>query len=54
MKAIIVDIMHLPHINLFKNVIKKLVISGYKVDIICLDRGKNYSVLIKELPMCEV
>jgi hypothetical protein len=54
MKAIIVDIMHLPHINLFKNVIKKLVINGYKVDIICLDRGKNYSVLRKELPMCEI
>ena len=54
MNAIIVDIKHLPHINLFKNAIKKLVLNGYKVDIICLDRGKNYSVLKKELPMCAV
>jgi predicted glycosyltransferase len=54
MRSIIFDITHLPHINLFKNAIRNLVKAGNKVHIVCLDRGKNFNILKKELPFCEI
>lgn len=49
-KKIVVDILHTPHINFFKNVIFELEKKGYQIDIICLDRGKNYKILKEEFP----
>jgi len=50
MKKIVFDIIHLAHINFFKNAINFLHNKGYKIEIIYLDRGKIEKVLKKELP----
>jgi len=54
MKSVIVDITHIPHINLFKNVIKKLEEKGVNVDIVCLDRGKNFVIAKEEYPKLRI
>lgn len=46
---VVVDIMHIPHINFLKNAIKELVNRGIEVDVICLDRGKNVLIAKEEL-----
>lgn len=45
---ILVDIMHIPHINFFKNAVSELVNRGIDVDVICLDRGKNILIANEE------
>tara|TARA_B100000315_G_C14584869_1_gene592439 strand:+ start:187 stop:1209 length:1023 start_codon:yes stop_codon:yes gene_type:complete len=47
---VIVDFVHIPHINLFKNVIKELNAQGKEVEIICLDRGANFKIAKNEYP----
>lgn len=54
MHRIIIDILHTPHINFFKNIITILEKKGYKVDIICLDRGKNFKIIKEEFPNNEI
>ena len=49
-KKILFDIIHLAHLNFFKNAINEFHKRGYDVEITYLDRGKIAKVLKKELP----
>ena len=45
---ILIDIMHIPHINFFKNLVALLKENGEEVSIICLNRGKNLVIANEE------
>ena len=51
---ILIDIMHIPHINFFKNCLYQLKEEGNEITILCLDRGRNVSILKKELSEFEI
>jgi predicted glycosyltransferase len=53
-KKVIVDFTHVPHINLLRNVIDYLNLKKIKVDIICLNRGKNLKIARKEFPSNDI
>lgn len=45
---LLIDIMHIPHINLFKNAVNILKNKGVIIEIICLDRGRNVLIAREE------
>jgi len=52
---IIIDITHIPHINFFKNAVKKLKESGdVEITVICLNRGENIAIAKEEFKDIDV
>ncbi len=51
---VLVDIMHIPHINFLKNAVAILKEKGFEIKVICLDRGKNVLIAKEEFKGVEV
>lgn len=45
---LLIDIMHIPHINFLKNAVWQWQKDGHEIIIMCLDRGKNVSIVKEE------
>ncbi len=51
---VLIDIMHIPHINFLKNAVNLLKGKGVDIKIFCLDRGRNISIAKEEFNGVEV
>ena len=51
---VLIDIMHIPHINFLKNTVTLLKDEGVDIKIFCLDRGRNISIAREEFNGVEV
>ncbi len=51
---LLIDIGHIPHINLFKNAVVILKEQGIDIKVICLDRGRNVLIAKEEFKGAEV